>query len=165
MSNNKKSSLFPFYKSDYSQDWELSGYYYNWQLSSIYVPKDVLKSFKTPTVSGIKQPPTEITIRKIAIKGNTKTIINSNTYSVNMYSRYLENYSKTEYYFIQSSFTDDPNQYLDEGCTYEIYIEDADGNAFISNVFIAIDETQIYITAESGEIIIDEQSGESIVFE
>lgn len=162
MSNNKQSGLLPFYKSDQSQDWALSGYYNNWQSAVQYVPRDVLVSFMTPTISGTKTAPTEITIRKLSITGGIKTVLSSADYTVTLYEKQQD--SQTQYYFIQSAISSNPTEYLQESCLYEIYLEDADGNGFISNIFIAFDETEIYIHSESGEIITDE-SGEGILFE
>lgn len=162
MSNYKKIGLLPFYKSDQPQDWQLKGYYYNWLLSAQYVPRDKLVSFSTPPVSGEKTAPTQITIRKLKIKGDVKTILSSTVYNVTLYANF--NGSQTYYYFIQSSITSDIDEYLEVGCIYEIYLEDADGNSFISNIFIAIEESKIYIAAEDSQAILTE-AGEQILFE
>ena len=151
MSNYKHTGLLPIYKSDQSQDWQLSGYYNNWQTSVQYIPNDVLVSFTTPTVSGTKTAPTQITLRKLNIVGGVKTIISSEVYNVTMHETHRN--GQTEYYFIQSAITTNPLEYLTSGCLYEIYIEDADGNGFISNIFIATSEdtdSYIYIFTQKG---------------
>ena len=163
MSKYKRHGLFPIYKSDQSQDWELSGYYDNFNAAFQFVPKDVLVGFRTPPVDGVKTAPTEITIRKISIKGGVKSIIESNNYTVTMYRKLIENDTQTYYYFNQSPISSDPNDYLDEGELYEIYIIDADNNSFISNIFIAVDESELYLATESGFNILTE-SGEEIKY-
>ena len=163
MSKYKRYGLFPFYKSDQLQDWQLVGYYNNFKSSLQYVPRDVLVGFSTPPVDGVKTAPTEITIRKISIKGDIKTIIESNTYAVTMYRKLIENDTQTYYYFNQSPISSDEEEYLTSGELYEIYIEDLDGNSFISNIFMAVEESQLYITTESGFNILTE-TGEEIKY-
>lgn len=162
MSRNsfRQIGLLPIYKSDQLQDWQLSGYYNNWLESIQYVPRDTLVSFSTPPVTGIKSPPSQITARKLNIKGNIKTILSSTDLAVTMYAKNIDDDTKTYYYFIQSTLP----SVLDKGCVYEIYIEDADGNSFISNIFVAIDETEIFIYAEDSNLLVDE-TGEGILFE
>ncbi len=158
MSQYKRYGLFPIYKSDQPQDWQLEGYYNTFKNAFQFVPRDVLVSFRTPPVSGTKTAPTQITIRKLSIKAAAKTIVSSDVYNVTMYEEHAN--SQTYYYFIQSAITSIAAEFLDVGELYELYIEDADGNSFISNIFIAVDETELFIQTEGGLNILTEDGDE-----
>lgn len=162
MSRNsfRQNGSLPVYKSDQLQDWQLKGYYNNYLCGILYVPRHTLVSFSTPPVTGIKSAPTQITARKLSIKGNIKTIIKSTDLLVTMYAKTIDSGTKTYYYFIQS----DLPSLLDEGCIYEIYIEDADGNSFITNIFKTITENEIFIHAEDGRVL-QAEDGQDIVFQ
>ncbi len=174
MTTFKRTGLLPFYKDDQPQDWELSGYFDEFINAIQFVPRDVLVSFRTPFINAVLDvEPTQITIRKLSFGGETKTIISSDDYTVTINIQYadvnLKNCEEadaiyTYYYFNQSTISEDANEYLIVGCIYEIYLVDASGNSYISNIFVAIDETKIFINAEDGQIILDE-SGEGILFE
>lgn len=164
MSNFRRFGLLPFFKSDQPQDWEIDGYYYNWRKTVQYVPRDTLVSFRTPVISGSKAVPTEITIRKLKIKGQTKTIVSSDTYTVDIYKEELLGGTESYYYFFQSPIDASPVNYLEAGEMYEIYLDNGVGDTFISNIFIALDIEDVYIKSEAGETITDE-TGEGILFE
>jgi hypothetical protein len=174
MSTFKRNGLFPFYKEDQPQDWQISGYYDEFLNSLQLVPRDVLKSFRTPNINAvITSDITSIFIRRLSIFNGIKTILETNEYTVTINRQFVDENSKTcsqsnavytYYYFNQSAISDNPIDYLDSYKLYEIYIEDTLGNKFISNTFIAIDETEIFINTEDGQIILDE-TGEGILFE
>ena len=170
----KRSGFLPFYKADQLQDWQLSGYYNEFITGIQFVPQDALVSFRTPIVGGATSTdPTGITLRRLAIKNGEKTILESNDYAVTINRAFLdENYklttqgnaSYTYYYFNQAKITEDENDFLNLGCIYEIYLEDENDNSFISNIFVAIEETKILIYAENDMSILTED-GLGILFQ
>lgn len=170
----KRNALLPFYKSDQLQDWELSGYYKEFLGAIQLVPQDVLVSFRTPIMGGaIATDPTSITLRKLSIINGVKTILESKDYNVTINRAFVDsnyklttqaNASYTYYYFNQSKITENAVDFLELGCIYEIYLEDAFDNKFISNIFVAIEETEIFIYAENGLGILTED-GQNIVFQ
>lgn len=164
MSRYKRFGLLPIYKSNQDQDWKLDGYYNNFKSAIQYIPRDTLVSFRTPPVAGSYTAPTKLTIRKLSIKGGIKTIVSSADYTVTVNKQEIDAGSESYYYFNQSAISTNISEFLDAGCIYEIYLEDSEGNSFISNIFVAIDESQIFIYAESNEAILTED-GEQILFE
>lgn len=157
-SKKKRKGLFPIYEINQSQDWQLKGYYNNYMTAAQYVPRDKLVSFTTPAVAGIKTvAPTQIIARKLLLKGDQKTILSSTDYAVTM-SLITED-GETQYYFNQQTLS---GSYLDDGCFYEIYIEDADGNKFLSNIFIAIEESEIELYLEDGQQLLLED-GQTLI--
>lgn len=174
MSTFRRTGLLPFYKSDQNQDWQTSGYFDEYINAIQFIPRDKLVGFRTPFITGVLTTnPTQITIRRLSLINGEKTILESANYTVTINIQYADvNYNNCEqsdaiytyYYFNQSIIDSDVNNYLTAGRIYEIYLIDASDNSFISNIFCAIDETDIFIYSEGGQIILDE-SGESIVFE
>lgn len=174
MSTFKRNALLPFYKDDQPQDWQLSGYYDEFINSLQLVPRDQLVSFRTPVINAvILTDPTQITIRRLSIQNGVKTVLESTNYTVTINRQFVDanfkistqaNAEYTYYYFNQSAIAADAVNYLDACKIYEIYLEDSTGNKFISNIFVAIDETEIFIHAEDGQILLDE-SGEGILFQ
>lgn len=166
MSKNTSFGLIQFYKTNQERDWQLLGYYNNWRLAINYVPRDVLVSFRTQTYSGTTAPPETMKIRKVTvIDGEVEVLSETNvTSSLMRYTETIDGDTYTYYYRQQGSFTDDELEYLTSGCIYDIYIEDSLGNTFVSDLFVAITITDVYLYAENNEPYLTED-GQQLIFE
>jgi hypothetical protein len=162
MSIYKRNGLLPVYKSDQSQDWQLDGYFSNWVLAKKWVPKDVLVSFRTPLINGSYTAPATMTIRKLSILGNIKTIVSTQEVTSGLQKQIVG--TQSYYWRQQGAFTAVASEYLTKGCLYEIYMKDSNDNEFITDIFVAVDETEYYIYAEDNQPISTED-GQQIVFE
>jgi hypothetical protein len=154
----KRVGFLPFYKLGESQDWQLNGYYKNWVRSLKFVSKDSLVSFRTPNIYGgaVISAPSTMTIRKVRIVGDTITTISSSVITSDLVkaSATINGVNYTYYYRLQNTLATP----LEAGCIYIIYIIDTNSNEFISDLFLAIDETlsDYILTTEDGEIITTE---------
>jgi hypothetical protein len=138
---NKRTGLLPFIKIDQYSDWQLSGYYKNVPLTLKNVPKDKLVGFKTPLVAySLADAPATMTIRRIDIKDNLITVLSSKVVTSGLvkYAYTLNGLPYSYYYRNQGVYSADPNDYLTDGCLYDIYIIDSQNNEFISEPFLAI---------------------------
>ena len=158
----KRFGMLPVYRSDQTQDWQKTGYYKNWLLTKRWIPRDKLVSFRSPLVNGSYTAPSQITIQKVKIVDNAISVVESANYSVT-FTKQADGDSYY-YWFQQSVFTSDPNNYLTAGCLYNIKFSDSNDNEFLTGLFAAIDETEYYYITEDGQTMTTED-GQTLIFE
>lgn len=162
MSTNRRFGLLPFYGINQPRDWELKGYYNNWQLALKFVPRDTLVSFRTPLINGSYTAPSTMILRKLSILGETISIVSNQSVTSGL-TKYTVG-SQTYYYRQQGAYTSDVLEYLENGCIYDIYIIDSNDNEFVSDIFVAIEETELYLYTEDNQYLLTED-GQKIVFQ
>lgn len=156
-----RTGFLPFYKSGISRDWQKLGYWNNWLLSLKYLPLDKLVSFRTPVFVGVNSAPSTMKIRRVQIINNDVTVISESevTSNLQVYTEVVNNETLT-YYYRQQTNLETP---LTSGYIYDIYIEDSKNNIFISDIFVAITETDLYLYTEGGEAYLTEDGQQIIV--
>lgn len=138
---NKRTGLLPFIKIDQYSDWQLTGYFKNIPLTLKNVPNDKLVGFKTPLIAySSALAPSTMTIREIVINDDLITVLSSKVVTSGLvkYSVTVNGVAYSYYYRNQAVYSANPNDYLTEGCLYDIYIIDSQNNEFISEPFLAI---------------------------
>jgi hypothetical protein len=165
MRTYKRKGLLPINKLDQEHDWQLLGYYNNWQLSLQYIPNDILVGLSTPSINSITVTLSEFRYRKLSIKGDIKTIVEtSELLDTDDFNTEIEG---TQSYFwrpqTQLKISGSPI-ILDEGCVYELYFKDSLNNEFLSNIFVAILEDELHLYTESQGAILTED-GEEIIWQ
>jgi hypothetical protein len=138
---NKRTGLLPFIKIDQYSDWQLTGYFKNIPLTLKNVPNDKLVGFKTPLIAySSALAPSTMTIREIVINDDLITVLSSKVVTSGLvkYSVTVNGIAYSYYYRNQAVYSADPNDYLIDGCLYDIYIIDSQNNEFISEPFLAI---------------------------
>jgi hypothetical protein len=161
MNKDLSFGLLPFYKSTRDRDWQLKGYYRNWALAINYVPIDSLVSFKTPVYTGNNEAPSTMKIRRVKVVDNEISVVSQSTVTSGL-SRKTEviNGETLTYYYRQQANLDTT---LTEGYIYDIYIEDSDGNTFVSDIFVGLSLTDLQYYTEGGVGMISEDGTELIL--
>lgn len=155
-----RKGLFPFYEINQQRDFQLKGYYNNWKLALKNIPKEILAPFRTPLVDGVTTAPTTMTIRRVKVVDGDVEVISQESVTSNLQTETVSIDGTTYRYYYRLAVQ--LESVLVSGYIYDIYIKDSLNNEFVSDLFKAVDEAELYIATESGDQITTE-SGEPIL--
>jgi hypothetical protein len=162
MSKYIRNGFLPFYRATVDRDWQKLGYWNNWQLALKFVPRDRLVGFATPEVDGTVAAPSSFDIRKLQITQSGVNVISTQTESTSnlVAVERIRNGNTLTYY---SRDQQEISAALTKGCIYDISITDDDDNTFYSDIFLAIDESDLALYTESGQYLLTEDGQQILI--